>query len=36
MQIGNNAGAKEDLIKYLEQMPTAEDRKNIEEALAEL
>lgn len=36
MQIGNNAGAKEDLIKYLEQMPTAEDRKNIEEALAEI
>ena len=36
MQIGNNAGAKEDLIKYLEQMPTAEDRKNIEEALADL
>ncbi|HEU0144440.1 MAG TPA: hypothetical protein VFQ47_06625 [Nitrososphaera sp.] len=36
MQIGNNAGAKEDLIKYLEQMPTADDRKNIEEALAEL
>jgi tetratricopeptide repeat protein len=36
MQIGNNAGAKDDLIKYLEQMPTAEDRKNIEEALAEL
>lgn len=36
MQIGNNAGAKEDLIKYLEQMPTAADRKNIEEALAEL
>jgi tetratricopeptide (TPR) repeat protein len=36
IQIGNNAGAKEDLIKYLEQMPTAEDRKNIEEALAEL
>jgi hypothetical protein len=36
MQIGNNAGAKEDLIKYLEQMPTAEDKKSIEEALAEL
>ena len=36
MQIGNNASAKEDLIKYLEQMPTAADRKNIEEALAEL
>lgn len=36
MQIRNNAGAKEDLIKYLEQMPTAEDRKNIEEVLADL
>ncbi|MFL6479797.1 MAG: tetratricopeptide repeat protein [Nitrososphaera sp.] len=36
MQIGNNKGAKEDLIKYLEQMPTAQDRQNIEEALTEL
>lgn len=35
-QIGNNRGAKEDLIKYLEQMPTAQDRKSIEEALVEL
>ena len=36
MQSGNNRGAKEDLIKYLEQMPTAQDRKSIEEALVEL
>jgi regulator of sirC expression with transglutaminase-like and TPR domain len=36
MQIENNRGAKEDLIKYLEQMPTAQDRKSIEEALFEL
>ncbi|HEX2170757.1 MAG TPA: tetratricopeptide repeat protein [Nitrososphaera sp.] len=36
MQIGNNRGAKEDLTKYLEQMPTAQDRKSIEEALMEL
>ena len=36
IQIGNNRGAKEDLIKYLEQMPTAQDRKSIEEALVEL
>jgi regulator of sirC expression with transglutaminase-like and TPR domain len=36
MQIGNNRSAKEDLIKYLEQMPTAQDRKSIEEALVEL
>jgi tetratricopeptide (TPR) repeat protein len=35
-QIGNTRGAKEDLIKYLEQMPTAQDRKSIEEALVEL
>jgi TPR repeat/Tetratricopeptide repeat len=36
MQLGNNRGAKEDLIKYLEQMPSAEDRKSIEEALVDL
>jgi lipopolysaccharide biosynthesis regulator YciM len=33
MQLGNNQGAREDLVKYLEQMPAAEDRKSIEEAL---
>jgi hypothetical protein len=33
MQLGKNQGAKEDLLKYLEQMPAAEDRKSIEEAL---
>jgi hypothetical protein len=36
MQIGNNGGAKEDLTRYLEQLPTAQDRKSIEEALMEL
>jgi tetratricopeptide (TPR) repeat protein len=36
MQIGNNAGAKDDLSKYLEQMPTAQDRMSIEVALREL
>lgn len=36
MQLANNQGAKEDLAKYLEQMPAAKDRKNIEEALAQL
>jgi tetratricopeptide (TPR) repeat protein len=36
MEIGNNQGAREDLLKYLEQMPTAQDRKTIEEALAEI
>ncbi len=36
IQIGNNSGAKEDLTRYLEQLPTAQDRKSIEEALMEL
>ncbi|MEW6605239.1 MAG: tetratricopeptide repeat protein [Thermoproteota archaeon] len=36
MQLGNNRGAKDDLTKYLEQMPAAEDRKNIEEAITQL
>jgi len=36
MQIGNNSGAKEDLTRYLEQWPAAQDRKSIEEALIEL
>lgn len=33
MQLGNNKGAKEDLVKYLELTPAAEDRKSIQEAL---
>jgi len=33
MQLGNNQGAKEDLLKYLEQTPAADDRKSIQEAL---
>ncbi|MFL6489988.1 MAG: tetratricopeptide repeat protein [Nitrososphaera sp.] len=33
MQLGNNQGAKEDLVKYLEQTPAADDRKSIQEAL---
>ena len=36
MQLGNNQGAKEDLAKYLEQTPAAEDRKSIEEAITQL
>jgi TPR repeat/Tetratricopeptide repeat len=36
MQLGNNQSAKEDLIKYLEHMPAADDRKSIEDALAQL
>jgi hypothetical protein len=35
MQLSNNKGAKEDLVKYLEQVPAADDRKSIEEALAQ-
>jgi tetratricopeptide (TPR) repeat protein len=33
MQLGDNKAAKEDLVKYLEQMPAADDRKSIQEAL---
>ena len=33
MELGNNQGAKEDLVKYLEQTPAADDRKSIQEAL---
>ena len=36
MQLGNHAGAKQDLAKYLEQTPGAQDRKSIEEAVAQL
>lgn len=36
MQLGNNQGAKEDLTRYLEQTPAAEDRKGIEEAITQL
>jgi tetratricopeptide (TPR) repeat protein len=36
MQNGNNAGAKEDLIRYLEQTPNASDRKSIEDAISQL
>jgi hypothetical protein len=36
IQLGNNQSAKEDLIKYLEHMPSADDRKSIEDALAQL
>ena len=36
MQLGNNQGAKEDLVKYLKQTPGANDTKNIIEALAQL
>ena len=36
LQLNNNSGAKEDLIKYLEQTPNAEDRTNVEDALEQL
>ena len=36
MQLGNNSGAKEDLARYLEHTPSAEDRKDIEQAILEL
>ena len=36
MQLGNNAGAKEDLAKYLEQTPGAQDRESIVAAIAQL
>ena len=36
MQLANNQGAKQDLARYLEQTPAAEDRKSIEEALTQL
>jgi hypothetical protein len=36
MQLANNQGAKEDLTRYLEQTPAAEDRENIREAIAQL
>jgi hypothetical protein len=36
IQLGNNQAAREDLVKYLEQMPLAEDRKDIEEALDQI
>ena len=36
MQLAGNQGAKEDLVKYLELTPAAEDRKSIEEALTQL
>lgn len=36
MQLGNNAGAKQDLETYLAQTPAAADRKSIEEAISQL
>lgn len=36
MQLGDMHGAKSDLVTYLEQLPDAEDRKSIEQAISEL
>jgi tetratricopeptide (TPR) repeat protein len=36
MQLNNNADAKDDLIKYLEQTPGAQDRKSIQDAISQL
>jgi tetratricopeptide (TPR) repeat protein len=36
LQLENNSGAKDDLVKYLEQTPSAADRKNIEDAVSQL
>jgi tetratricopeptide (TPR) repeat protein len=36
MQLGNNAGAKQDLAEYLKQTPGAQDRKSIEDAIVQL
>jgi tetratricopeptide (TPR) repeat protein len=36
MQLGNSAGAKQDLKEYLKQTPDAHDKKPIEDAIAQL
>ena len=36
LQLNNNLGAKEDLLKYIEQIPNAPDKKNIEDAIREI
>ena len=32
----NNSGAKEDLLKYMEQIPNAADKKDIEDTIRQL
>jgi tetratricopeptide (TPR) repeat protein len=36
LQLDNNSGAKDDLVKYLQQTPNATDKKDIEKALEQL
>jgi tetratricopeptide (TPR) repeat protein len=36
LQLDNTSGAKDDLLRYLEQTPNAADKKNIEDAIGQL
>jgi hypothetical protein len=36
LQLENKSGAKDDLVRYLEQTPNAADKKNIEDAIGQL
>jgi regulator of sirC expression with transglutaminase-like and TPR domain len=36
LQVEKTSGAKDDLLKYLEQTPNAADKKNIEDAVSQL
>jgi tetratricopeptide (TPR) repeat protein len=36
LQLENTSGAKDDLLRYLEQTPNAADKKNIEDAIGQL
>jgi tetratricopeptide (TPR) repeat protein len=36
LQLNNNSYAKEDLLKYIEQVPNAPDKKNIEDAIRQI
>jgi regulator of sirC expression with transglutaminase-like and TPR domain len=36
IQLENKSGAKEDLLKYIEQTPNALDKKSIEDAINQL
>jgi tetratricopeptide (TPR) repeat protein len=36
LQLDNTSGAKDDLLRYLEQTPNAADKKNIEDGIGQL
>lgn len=36
LQLNNNSGAREDLLKYIEQVPNAPDKKNIDDAIRQI